>query len=67
MSDFDYFSVHIEFRDGTEQTIDYASREIVAEGVLSLYIVNNTHTREAEHIGSWPLDTIKEWKRKSRW
>ena len=62
----DFFDVHIQFRDGTEETFTYASILDISDGALHLYVVNNTYTREREHMGSWPMGTIKKWTRKNR-
>lgn len=62
----EFFTVTIDFRDGTTEEITYVSREITKEGVLCLYQLNNQITRTEEHLGSWPLDTIKKWKRTDR-
>lgn len=62
----DFIDVTIDFRDGESETFTYVSVIQVNDGALELYVINNTYTKEREHLGSWPLDTIKKWTKKAR-
>lgn len=59
----DYFDAVIEHLDGTEETIEYANREVVTEGVLTL-MQRDPYGPNQKHLGSWPLTSIKKWTRK---
>jgi hypothetical protein len=58
-----YFDVTIEHLDGTVETISAANEQEVRDGVLTLW-QHAEFSPHAEHLGSWPLATIKKWTRK---
>lgn len=58
-----YFSIDIEHLDGTTEIVEYANEQDVNDGVLTLW-QRDPHGPFREHLGSWPLSSIKKWTRK---
>lgn len=62
-----FFTVIIDFHDGTSETVESVTHEYVtSEGVLKLFNKNGEMAPEI-HLGSWPLTGIKKWRRQDRW
>lgn len=59
------FKVRIQFLDGTDEEFTWVTRERVADGVLHLFSKQGEYADE-EHLGSYPLATIKSWRRTER-
>lgn len=62
----DFYRFEIVFRDNVALVVDMVSSWAVTEGCLHLFQVNNTVTREKEHLGSYPLDNIFKYTYKKR-
>lgn len=60
----EFTNVTIEYLDGTEEEVKHATRQLVADGVLHLFKRNGEYVEE-EHLGSWPLGSVKKWTRRS--
>lgn len=58
-----YFNVIIDYIDGTTETVERANDLEIRDGVLTLW-QHAEFSPHADHLGSWPLATIKKWTRK---
>jgi hypothetical protein len=61
----DYFTAVIEHLDGSEEMVEMATRELIDNGVLVL-MRRDPYGPNQEHLGSWPLVSIKKWTKRYR-
>jgi hypothetical protein len=59
----EFTDVTITYLDGTAEVVTHSTRQHVADGVLHLFKKNGSYAAE-EHLGSWPLTSVKKWVRK---
>lgn len=55
-----FYSVHIKFVDGTEETIDRVNEHDTKNQVLSLYQIHDFSSL-IDNLGSYPLSNIKKY------
>lgn len=61
----EFVDTTIEFSDGSTETVAFVTRQVVVEGCLHLFKKNGAMAEE-EHLGSYPLTSIKKWQRRRR-
>lgn len=62
----EFFDYVIEFTDGAGKRVEFVTREHVTDRVLSLHKKENNYGLREEHLGSWPLIGVREWRRSRR-
>lgn len=61
------FDVVITYLDDSEERILGATEERIHNGVLFLTKRRNSYGPESDHLGSWPLTSIKKWRKENHW
>lgn len=57
----EFHTVTITYHDGATEEVKI-SRQHTADGVLHLFMQTGEMAAE-EHVGSWPLTSIRKWRR----
>lgn len=58
------YTYRIEYTQGNgppEKVV--ATRGVISDGVLHLFYRSGPGVAEEDHVGTWPLTSIRKWKR----
>ena len=60
---YERMTVVIEFLDGTQERVENVTRQESANGNVLHLFCRWSFEHDEEHLGSWPLASIKKWQR----